>query len=169
MKKLSAVLLFAAVLLSGVAEAKTPGTVIVVRHAEAGTDDPKDPSLSEAGTARAAALQALAQNAGVKAVYVTQFRRTRDTAAPLAAALKIPVIVFDVDGASLASFGPALAKRIAEEHPNETVLVVGHSNTVPLIVKELAGIDVPKIEHSEYSRVYVIRDGHVIAAQYGAR
>ena len=53
-------------------------TVIVVRHAEALTGD--DPGLSEAGTARANALAKSLKDAGITAIYVTQYARTRDTA-----------------------------------------------------------------------------------------
>jgi phosphohistidine phosphatase SixA len=152
------------------AVAAQAGTVIVVRHAEAATTDPndKDPSLSEAGAARAKALLALAEKAGVKAVYVTQLRRTRETGEPLATALKVPLVTVEVDGKNIAAYAPALAKRIAAEHPNETVLVVGHSNTVPLIVKELGGSEVPAIEHSQYGKVYIVTNGGIVAAQYGA-
>ncbi|HEX9982418.1 MAG TPA: phosphoglycerate mutase family protein [Thermoanaerobaculia bacterium] len=152
------------------AVAAQAGTVIVVRHAEADASDPKErnPALSEAGIARAKALLSVAEKAGVKAVYVTQFRRTRETAEPLALALKVPVVTIEVDPQNVAAYAPALAKRIAAEHPNETVLVVGHSNTVPLIVKELGGSEVPAIEHSQYGKVYVVTNGGVVAAQYGA-
>jgi phosphohistidine phosphatase SixA len=66
-------------------------TIVVVRHAEKSMDHPTDPSLSEAGRERARALAAALQGTGVSAIYTTQYKRTRETAQPLADELGISI------------------------------------------------------------------------------
>ena len=72
-------------------------TIVVVRHAEKSTDDPRDPSLSAAGQQRAQDLRIALKDAGVSDVYVTQYKRTRQTAEPL-------------------GVGAGLIKALTEEH-----------------------------------------------------
>ena len=147
-------------------------TIIVVRHAEQTDPNASDPPLSEAGAARANALAAAVEHSGVQAIYVTQFKRTKDTAAPAAALLHAPVTEVPVEKAMLSDHAPALAKRILSEHPGRTVLVVGHSNTVPSIVEALSGVKIKAIDHAEFDRFVVVTAGakgcsHVLRAQYG--
>lgn len=153
------VALMAVGLVPSVAEAQM---VIVVRHAEradAGAIDSgmtaaaPDPELSAAGKARAQALAAMLKDAGVTAIYTTEFRRTKDTAAPLADALKITSeVVSSRDQAAL------IAKIKA--HTKGAVLVVGHSNTVPAIIKALGGAAVT-VGESEYDSLFFVAPGGV--------
>jgi broad specificity phosphatase PhoE len=148
-----------------------PTTILIVRHAEAEPGDSPDPSLSDAGRARAKALAAVAANAGVGAVYATQYARTKETAAPAAAGAGVSVIESAVARTTLAEQSKELGRRIASEHAGGTVLVVGHSNTVPLLVAALGGVTIPEIAHTEYDRLYVIvldpgKPPRVIAAKY---
>jgi broad specificity phosphatase PhoE len=145
-------------------------TLLVVRHAEAarGSDDPE---LTEAGAARAVRLAEVAKDAGVTVAYVTQFRRTRDTAAPLVAAGSAKLIEVGVERSAIKEQTAALARRIPAEHTCETILIAGHSNTVPMFVEALGGRTVPEIAHDEHDRLYIviIREGapvRVIAARY---
>jgi Fructose-2,6-bisphosphatase len=147
-------------------------TIIVVRHAEQTDPEAVDPPLSEVGAARAKALAAALEHSGVQAIYVTQYKRTKDTAAPLAALLHVPVTEVPVDRAKLAEHAPLLAGRILAEHPGGIVLVVGHSNTVPAIVEALAKVKIRAIERTEFDRFIVVTAGekacaHVLEAQYG--
>lgn len=147
-------------------------TVIVVRHAEKATDGGNDPHLSDAGKVRAGRLAAVLLHARVDAIYVTQFKRTRETAEPSAAAFKAPITAVNVDSKDIAGYVSRLAKQIRDQHVGETVLVVSHSNTVPQIVEALTSVKVPDIKDDEYGRLYVITiptTGHplVVAAQYG--
>ena len=107
-------------------------TFVVVRHAEKATDDPRDPSLSTAGTVRAHALAQLLHSPPVSAAYATRFRRTRLTAAPTAHAAGIRVTTYDADLPV-----DAFARQLRGTHADGTVLVVGHSNTVPGIAAAL--------------------------------
>jgi len=144
--------------------------VIVVRHAEVDADGSRDPALNEAGRARADALAGSLAAARVRAVYSTGFARTRATAAPAARTAGVDVTVTDVTATSLGTYGADLARRILAEHRGETVLVVGHSNTVPALVEALGGGRVT-LGEAEFDRVFVLvvpasGPARVVAARY---
>lgn len=131
--------------------------VIVVRHAERADGGPapgasmttsSDPELSEAGKARAQKLAAMLGEAGVVAIYTTQYKRTKDTATPLGD--KIGVNYEAVPSGDMAG----LVRKI-RSHKSGAVLVVGHSNTVPVIVKALGGPDVTMAD-DEYDSLYFV-------------
>ena len=181
MKITARLLSLIALLIAGVAYGMEPPvkpstlgctTVIVVRHAEQTDPDEADPPLSDAGQDQAKALAAALEHSGVQAIYVTQFQRTKDTAAIAARQLRVPVTEFPVDRAKLADHAPALAAKILAEHRGGIVLVVGHSNTVPAIVDALAHVKIRPIEKTEFDRFIVVSAGekgceHVLEAQYG--
>ena len=126
-------------------------TVIVVRHAEKAAEPATDPILSPAGTARAEALVELVKDAGVQATISTQFQRTRMTAAPTAAKLGLTNEVLD---ARLPARG--VADSILAKHRGQTVLVVGHSNTVPDIVAALGAPKPAAICDDGYDNAFVV-------------
>lgn len=146
------VLLLAALAAAGAAlwALQDTTTVIVVRHAEKADDGTKDPALSEAGQARAQRYAARFGGAGLAAVYATPFRRTRDTAAPAAAAAGVAVT--EVDAKDTAG----LAARIEDEHRGATVLVVGHSNTIGKVVQALGGEAPGEVAETEYDNVFIV-------------
>lgn len=150
-----------------------PTVVLVVRHAEKVADGSADPELSEAGLKRAQALADVAAEAGVAAVYTTQFKRTRETARPLAERLKIPAVVVEATRENAKTHPAALAKQVLAKHAGQTVLVVGHSNTVPQIVGALGGRRPPDLDDAtEFDRLFVVivpKDGQakVVKARYG--
>lgn len=127
-------------------------TYIVVRHAEKATDDPRDPSLSDAGLARAQSLATLLRSRRLVAVYATQYRRTSDTAAPAAAAHDLSITSYDADTPA-----DAFAARLRQAGARGTVLIVGHSNTVPGIVSALCACAVDPIDDSDYGNLFEIR------------
>lgn len=130
-----------------------PQTVfIVVRHAEKGDDDPQDPALDAAGQARAEALSRVLADTALNAVYATPTRRTRATAAPVAAGRSLEVR--DYDPALPAS---ELATMLHIRHAGHTVLLVGHSNTVPDIVTALCACPVAPIDESRYGDLFRVR------------
>lgn len=130
--------------------------IIVVRHAEKSTDDPKDPSLSEQGIARANKLAEIFKNAQLQAVYTTQYKRTQQTAFPAATQAGLSLKVLDVSKENADSYASVLLKDIKRHHRGETVLIVGHSNTVPEIIKYITGEDILPIGENEFDRLYVI-------------
>lgn len=132
-------------------------TIIVVRHAEK-MDDGADPALSAAGEARAAALAGALQHAGVTAIYTTQFRRTRDTAVPLARRIGVTPTLMEAGGGA-GSHASAVAERVLAEARGSTAVIVGHSNTVPDIVRALGGPDVGAIADDEYMHLFVLLVG----------
>lgn len=131
-------------------------TIVVVRHAEKSTDDPRDPSLSSAGQQRARDLADLLKDAGVSAFYVTQYKRTRHTAEPLAQKLAMPLVERPVSTANSATYAKDLAREVLSSSAGKTVLVVGHSNTVPQIVKAFSGHEIKAIQDPEYDHIFVI-------------
>ena len=136
--------------------------VVVVRHAEKATDHPRDPTLTEAGSARARALARRLQGAGLDAAYATQYRRTQLTAAPAAAQAGIAVQLRPVDAGNAATYGADLAHDLRGLPPGSTALVVGHSNTVPGIVAALGGQaagGMPETEYDRYTVVVLDADG----------
>src|SRR5690606_4551980 len=125
---------------------------VVVRHAEKVDDGSRDPSLTDAGNARADALARMLRSRDVVAVYATDFRRTRNTAQPTAAIHDLSIISYDAQAPA-----EAVATRQRRAHASGTVLVVGHSNTVPGIVSALCGCEVAPIDESEYGNLFEVR------------
>ena len=127
-------------------------TIIVVRHGEKTSDSERDPDLSDAGLARARALAALLADAELAAILTTDYRRTRQTVQPTAAAHRIAPDTYDAK-LPAAEF----AARLRAEHPGGTVLVAGHSNTVPDIVAALCACAVEPMPETEYDRLSTVR------------
>lgn len=147
--KLLTRILFGALLLSQIAFAQRQETRIVylVRHAEKASAAPDTP-LSPAGQKRAECLAKTLKEAGIKQIYVTDTKRTQDTAAPLAAALKIsPKIIPARDPNSLI--------RDLLYSGGGNILVVGHSDTIPFILARLKAGTVPPIADNEYDRLFI--------------
>jgi phosphohistidine phosphatase SixA len=132
-------------------------TVILVRHAEKAGDDPRDPSLSESGRARAEALAKLLAPAGATRLVASEYRRTQETLAPLAAALEL-----ELERAPAGEL-EQLALSLLAMPPGATVVVAGHSNTVPALAARLgaplAGVgsaDRPALDEAEFDRLFVL-------------
>ncbi len=123
--------------------------VVVVRHAER-ADDSTDSPLSAKGEQRAKALAAMLHDVGISAIYVTQFRRTAQTAEPLARNLNVrPVVIRSDDIANV-------ALTIRTKNPNQFVLVVGHSDTVPGILKAFGYLEPITINPDEFDNLFII-------------
>lgn len=131
--------------------------VVVVRHAEKATDDPRDPGLAARGHARAAALAAALAGSLPDVAYATQFKRTQQTAAPAALAAGITVTVRPVQGDSAAADATNLARELRALPAGSVALVVGHSNTVPGIVAALDGRPETAMPETEYDRFTTLR------------
>jgi phosphohistidine phosphatase SixA len=126
-------------------------TVILVRHAEKKVEpNNPDPDLSPPGEARAQFLVRMFENAGVNAVFATQYKRTQQTVKPLADQLGIPVSIVD------SKQTPEVVNKILTEHRGQTVLIAGHNNTVPEIIGALGGGSFPVIPESEYDNMFIV-------------
>ena len=121
----------------------------VVRHAEK-ADQSTDPVLSAEGTARAEALAKALAALDVKAVYVTQYQRTALTAAPLMKAAGLKPIQVHSDATA------ELVERMKKEHPAEVVLTVGHSNSVPRILKLLGASENIQLGDNDYDNLFIV-------------
>ena len=108
-----------------------------------------DPGLTEAGQRRAAELARQLADAdvvpglGVDAVYSTSFRRNIETATPVADALGLQVMIYDVDDTE------AVIESIVKDFKGKIVLVVGHSDMG-------ASKSVPPIAADEYDNIYLV-------------
>jgi broad specificity phosphatase PhoE len=161
-------LVVGAITLTGFAtSAATPVTVFLVRHAEKESTG-NDPSLTEAGRKRAELLATVLGDAGITAIFSSEFKRTQETAAPLAKRLGISVTVVpakDVD---------ALVSRVHALAPGGRALIVGHGNTVPAVATRLTGVKVAELMEADYDRLFVAtsrKDGHgdVVILHFGER
>ena len=134
--------------------ASTTTAVVLAMHAEKDLSSIQDPPLSAEGEQRAERLaQMFGRSKGVgriDAIYVSDARRTQQTAAPLAERLGKQAIVVP------AADTKGLVSRVMHEHEGGSVLIIGHSNTVPELIHELGDIDVPPIGDDEYDTLYVL-------------
>jgi phosphohistidine phosphatase SixA len=130
------------------AEAYAFQTLFIVRHAEK-VDDSKDPALSLKGRSRALDLAAHLKDAGIRSIYVTEYKRTQKTAEPLAEVLGIKPEMTDKD---LTKF----AAKLLADKSSDAALVVGHSNTVPDMVKALGVLVNWTIADTEYDRLIIV-------------
>ena len=119
--------------------------VLLVRHAE--RDGSLD-QLTDLGIRRAEELVHVAGSANISAIYVTQFQRTQRTAQDLAAHLGITPVQFNHSQTA------DLINHIKTSHSGDTVLVVGHSNTVPEIIAALNGPVMPEL--TSFDNLFVV-------------
>jgi phosphohistidine phosphatase SixA len=123
-----------------------PNIIYVTRHAEKGSDS-KDPDLTPQGQARARALATILSKVGIKQVYTSTTKRTQQTAQPLATQMGVPVQTYDAGK-------PAIVTDKIKASTGPTLLV-GHSNTVPDLVKLLGGT-ASDIADDEFDRLYQV-------------
>lgn len=136
---------------TGVENAATTTTIFLVRHAEKATDHATDPELTAAGKERAERLAHMLVPARVDAVYSTPYRRTKQTAWPLAEDLQVPIQEYDPRDAGF-------ARKLLQEEVGKTVLVVGHSNSIPLLVNTLIGEErFTQLDESEYDKLFIVQ------------
>jgi phosphohistidine phosphatase SixA len=149
---------------SEVQEASAPTIVVLVRHAEK-EEVGDDPVLTSTGRERGARLAHVLSEGGLDAVYASQYRRTQETAEIVASAVGIEVTIVDARDVE------GLAARLREEHAGQRVLVVGHSNTVPAVVRALGAeaADIPEDEYDDLFVVYVHGEvARAVQLNYGA-
>lgn len=139
---------------SAVAAAADP-VIFLVRHAEradAGMASAKaagaDPDLSSDGVARANALAGVLKEARITAVITTQYKRTLQTGGPTAKVAGVPPTVID------SKDSVALLQKVKSAHGN--VLVVGHSNTLPDLLKALGVTEPVTIAEDQYDAIFVV-------------
>jgi broad specificity phosphatase PhoE len=142
-------------------------TVILVRHAEK-IIDPNNPDvdLSEAGYARAQEIAREFGDAGINAIYATQYKRTQETVKPLSDKTGVPVTIINSKNTA------DLLAQMRAQHSGQTIFIAGHNNTVSEIVAALGGPQYPVIPETEYDNLFIVtvyRTGKakVVKMKYG--
>jgi len=133
------------------AAANAAPVIFVVRHAEKANTTDKDPDLSPEGQKRANALAHILRDSQIASIFVTELKRTQETAAPTATAARVaPTVVPANDIAGLVGKLRAL---------NGNALIVGHGNTIPDLLKAV-GIATPvSIPDDDYTEIFVVLVG----------
>ena len=142
-------LCFAAILLiMTISYSQETTTIYLIRHAEK-ADSSSDPHLSEAGRARAAKWAEWLSSKSVKRLYSTSYNRTKETLHPLADMIKAEIVTYDPSQMDL--------KALTARHSGESIVVAGHSNTLPNYVNKLIGKALyTDLAESEFGVVYII-------------
>jgi phosphohistidine phosphatase SixA len=127
------------------AASAAPSAIYIVRHGEKAATG-KDPELTAEGQARARNIAAILQKTGIRHVFSTPYARTRQTAQPLA----------QRDSLAVETYDPAAPQALVDKVKalDGAVLVVGHSNTVPELVRRFGGAPGADIADDEYDRLY---------------
>ena len=88
------------------------------------------------------------KDARIGQIFITEFKRTRQTAEPLGKVLGVePTVIAQKDVR-------ALVDRL-QSIPG-SVLIVGHSNTVPEIIKALGVAEPISIEETEFDNLFIV-------------
>jgi broad specificity phosphatase PhoE len=129
-----------------------PAFIYLVRHGEKAPGPDKDPPLTAQGQARARNIAATLRHAGIGAVFSSNTTRTQQTARPMAQAVGATVQSYD-------AAKPAELVAHLKALPGGAVLVVGHSDTLPDLVRLLGGTPGADIGDTEYDRLYQLSRG----------
>jgi broad specificity phosphatase PhoE len=136
--------------------AQNDSVIFLVRHAERTSQGGDNALLNAVGEQRAKCLAQTLERAGIAEIYVTEIRRTQQTAAPLAEELHLqPKIVPRDDVAGLV--------KDLKGAGNGKVLVVAHADTLPKILAQLGAGTLPESkpneQHYDYLVIVPVRDG----------
>lgn len=159
MKRL--LLISCALLISLTAYAQSPEeqaketTLIFVRHAEKIDDGTRDPSLSKEGKDRAVRLaDILLKEFNVSAIYSTPYKRTKETASPIADSLGLLIQEYGLNDPK------GLVASIISSNQASTALIVGHSNTTPLLVNISLGEErFEQLDEKAYGDIFIVTVG----------
>ncbi|HEX7335009.1 MAG TPA: phosphoglycerate mutase family protein [Pyrinomonadaceae bacterium] len=142
--------------------------ILVVRHAERNDLESCSPAtvkgrpnptlaLTAGVSARAQALAHVGGEDSIAAIYASEFCRSQQTVQPLANQLGLTVNVvdqFEADGTTVNVDG--LIEQIWANNTGQVILVVGHNNTVPVIVEELSGVSIEAINETDFDNLYMV-------------
>ena len=148
MKRLVLILSVSLLLAAG---ADAAPVIFIVRHGEKASTGDNDPDLSPEGQKRADALARILKDSQITSVFVTEFRRTQETAAPTAKAAHVSPTVISANDIG------ALVEKLRALNGN--ALVVGHGNRIPDLLKAL-GIATPvSIPDDDYAEIFAVLIG----------
>lgn len=124
-------------------------TIYLIRHCEK-VDLSANPDLSEKGKLRAAEIEKYLSNKPIHKFYSTGYKRTRQTCEIIAAKSKTQITIYEHKNMNL--------KQLIADNPGESILIVGHGNTIPGYINALLGqqkyADIPE---SEFNNLYIIK------------
>lgn len=130
----------------------TSAKIYLVRHAEKDTGN--NPSLTDDGKKRAGDLMRALKNKNIQRIYVTQYKRTQMTGDSLRLQLGIDTLHYLADTTALDIYN----KIIANSDGSKTILIIGHSNTMPKIIKKLGGESIVPflIPDTEFDNLFLL-------------
>ncbi|MFD2325236.1 phosphoglycerate mutase family protein [Mucilaginibacter galii] len=151
--KIVVILSIAALSLSNFDALAQKTTIWLVRHAEKETANPadRDPDLTAIGKSRASALSQVLKREKIRHIYSTIYKRTQNTAMPLAGTLKLIPEIYDTKDLT------AVAQRVLAENKGKYALIVGHSNTLIPMIKAL-NCEVPfeELSDNDYDMLFKV-------------
>jgi broad specificity phosphatase PhoE len=153
--------IIAVLLLSVCAAVQAAPIIVLVRHAEKAAAGGNDPELSAAGQQRAEALARILKDAGITAIFTTEFKRTQETAAPTAKATQVSPTVIPANDI------PGMVEKLRGLKGN--ALVVAHGNTIPDLVKALGAetpVTVPEDDYSDLFLIVIADKPQLLRLQY---
>lgn len=121
---------------------------ILFRHAEKQKDGTSNPELTKKGEARAQRIAQLLENTAIDGLFSTDYKRTLSTIQPLSESKGLTIELYDPR--DLAKFAKGLKAKVG------TYVIAGHSNTTPQLASLLAQQEVPEMDESQYSDIFVI-------------
>lgn len=134
-------------------DAQAQRAIILVRHAER-VDPATDSGLSKAGQERAERLATQLKDSGIKAIYTTQLKRTVQTAEYVARVIGVqPTVIPSTEQSRL-------IETLRTQHASEVVLVVGHSNSIPEIMKALGATEPITIADDQFDDLFILVPGN---------
>ena len=125
-------------------------TIYLIRHSEKDlvTENPSDPPLTKCGIKRTDYLRYFFEDIDIESVYSTNYIRTKNTATPIASLKKTRIQYYESD------YPKVFSEFLLDSKQNS--LVVGHSNTIPILAGLLSEEDVAPIDEKTYNRIYKI-------------
>lgn len=123
-------------------------TLFLLRHAEKAGTMQSDPELNNEGKLRAQRLAQMLSDANISAIYSSNFERTKQTVVPLAKQLSLEIELYDPRSDSILTL---------LRNSRHNAVVVGHSNTIPMMVNSLIGEKrYPMLDENDYSKLFLI-------------
>jgi broad specificity phosphatase PhoE len=140
-------------------------TIILLRHAEkdttakGSTTMTADPPLSAEGKLRSERLPKILEAYKTDTIYSTNYTRTKQTVTPLATKFNKTIQLYDPR--NLSNFSKELLQI-----KDKTIVVVGHSNTTPMLANLLIGESAyAAMDDNDYSKYWIVtvKDGKATA------
>ena len=126
-------------------------TFILVRHSEKAKDGTKNPPLNDDGKSRSINLAEMLSNQEINALYATPFKRTEETLQPIADRTDLQIMSYDPYSKD------EWLESLLENHIGETIVISGHSNTIPGLANSLLGEEkFQQFDDSDYSNLLII-------------